>query len=100
MQDDADGGFDVGVFEVGEAGVEGLERLLGHGADEGKGDVRGREAYAESVFFFPLGVSVVFFFSFRSEKDLGSWTVDCGSGLAMRGYKGGRMALAYTYGHG
>ena len=63
------------MFEVGEAGVEGLERLLGHGADEGEGDVGGREAYADLVFFHPPPRSQrrSLFFSplFRGEKDLG-----------------------------
>lgn len=43
-QNDPDRGFGVGVFEVGKAGVEGFDGLLGQGGHEGEGDVRGGEA--------------------------------------------------------
>lgn len=46
-QNDPDRGFGVDVFEVGKAGVEGFEGLLGQGGHEGEGDVRGGESCAD-----------------------------------------------------
>lgn len=84
-------GFGVGGFEVGKAGVEGFEGLLGQGAYEGKGDVGRGEAYADwGVSFVPPGVRNLTY-DIRAGVEGGQ----CSRTMSCIGTNGGRMAEQY-----